>query len=1366
MSLSLKSAVLVELNGDGVPDLSGIGDQSVNVSLGKADASFQAPTSIPVGAQPLSLAVGDLNGDGHQDLVAGNQGYRVLLGVGNGTFGTPFAVNSDRVFHEIALSDLNGDRKLDLIALHPTLNVAAIYQGRGDGTFEGPTDAPVGAVPRSMALGDFTGDGKTDLLVGCNGSSGPPAAPSVLSLLPGAGNGTFGMKVNHPSDTTLLHLAPGDFNNDGLLDVALVRAQFPSRLRVLLNRGGGTFEESAALTPRRAFQSVTIADLNRDGKLDLVAGDYSPTSSSAATDSVAVFLGQGNGAFSSPIPGQVGPAPARLFPGDFNRDGHPDLVAVCTGAVKTVFGYGNGLFGTPYAYAVPTPYHLDSRDMNGDGWPDLLVGTGYTATGPFRLANRGSGLFASAQNLAVGEVNGPTVLADMNGDGHSDLLCIRHAESEFGRPPVEGTLLVLLADGKGGFGPPLSYALSPYPSSLAIEDFNKDGKTDVAVTSRSNSLLNLLMGNGDGTLQPRTELATGALPNYVRAGDLNGDSHADLIVASQGELSQPGLLCLHLGNGDGTFRHRVDLPIRDEERPRANVTARGVEIEDYNGDGKPDLVAADSSFRGVYLFAGRGDGTFHAAKNLTSEYSIHQAVVRDMNGDRLQDLLLLGFGFAIFKPGRGGGAFGPETSLSSGHNSQSFLIEDVNRDGKPDLVSGSPNENAVNVLWNDTPPSFSLQKVNGDLTPATPSGSRTKPDMTLPARTNLNAVAVEVRAGYVPDGAVARVFVDGKEAGSAPIAQGAATVVVRIPDSPVGGPMRVSMLEASVALEGEKTLDAAPVSVGATPLPTPALRILRVMGEVMPAAPTGSATDPDVLLPANVDASAVPVEVEAENVPDGTVVKLLLNGAEAGAGALAGGKVSFALALPGNPSDGPIRVSTLQAVTVAPEVRSPLLSVAVQKALAGESGVGKILTVAGGLLNGNGDGGPVADAILSGPTSMARDSAGNLYVSEEKESRIRRITPEGIITTFPRVGQFAGNRPKGLAPAPDASLYLINGPTLWRFAPDGRFLHVAGTTDSRSGPNDLGDGGPASIARFSSPSDLAFDAVGNLYVADTFNHRVRKIDTKGVVTTVAGTTDLSGPNRAYGGFSGDGGPASQAQLSAPNGVTVDADGSLYIADTGNHRIRRIDKDGKIATVAGSGPNGYSYEGIRLVSKGSFSGDGGPATAATMNFPAAVQVDAEGRLYVADNWNHRIRVVSKADGTIRTVAGTGTAGYNGDGLPAHTAHLNDPTDLLPLPSGSLLIADTANDRVREVREGTLLTFAGGRHPVGDDEAATRAVLDAPRDVALDARGNLFIADSDHRRVRRLSPSGTITTVAGGGTKDWSASSLATEVPLGV
>ena len=380
---------------------------------------------------------------------------------------------------------------------------------------------------------------------------------------------------------------------------------------------------------------------------------------------------------------------------------------------------------------------------------------------------------------------------------------------------------------------------------------------------------------------------------------------------------------------------------------------------------------------------------------------------------------------------------------------------------------------------------------------------------------------------------------------------------------------------------------------------------------------------------------------------------------------------------------------------------------------------GVITTVAGNGTRGfSGDGGPAISAQLAYPQSVAVDSAGNLYIADTSNSRIRKVS-NGVIATVVGNGGFGFSGDSG--PAVSAQL---NGPVCVAVDSAGN-LYIADQPNQRirkvsnglittvlGGGSSIGDNGPATRAQFEL-GGVAVDSAGNLYIADSANFRIRKV-TNGVITTVAGNGTQ--------GFSGDGGPATNAQLYYPGSVAVDSAGNLYFADSDNFRIRKV-SNGVITTVAGNGTFG-------------FSGDGGPATSAEL-IPYGVAVDSGGNLYIADGFNHRVRKVS--NGVITTVAGDGVPGFSGDNGPAISAQLGYPSDVAVDSAGNLYIADDANNRIRKVSNGVIVTVAGNGTAgySGDGGPATSAELSLPAVIAVDSAGNVYIGDPNGT-VRVLTP----------------------------
>lgn len=348
---------------------------------------------------------------------------------------------------------------------------------------------------------------------------------------------------------------------------------------------------------------------------------------------------------------------------------------------------------------------------------------------------------------------------------------------------------------------------------------------------------------------------------------------------------------------------------------------------------------------------------------------------------------------------------------------------------------------------------------------------------------------------------------------------------------------------------------------------------------------------------------------------------------------------------------------------------------------------GTITTFAGtGTPGYSGDGGQAADAQIYFPMEIAVDQAGNVYFAEYGSHRIRRVSKADGT-----ISTFAGTGVAGFS----------------------------------------GDGGQATAAQLTNPSGVAFDGAGNLLIADRWNHRLRKVDVStGVITTVAGT--------GVAGTAGDGGPASAAELYHPYGVAVDGAGNVFITEQVSNRVRRIDAaTGLVSTFAGNGDTGYS-------------GDGGPATAATMQTPYAVEADAAGNVYIADLYNHVVRRVDAATGIISTFAGTGAAGAGADSVLATESAMNFPIGLALDAAGNLLVSEYNNARVRSVSAATgiVTTIAGvGTQGFsGDGGAATLAQFNIPYGLAVNGSGDLFVADLGNSRIRKVA-AGTAAPVDG-------------------
>ena len=476
-----------------------------------------------------------------------------------------------------------------------------------------------------------------------------------------------------------------------------------------------------------------------------------------------------------------------------------------------------------------------------------------------------------------------------------------------------------------------------------------------------------------------------------------------------------------------------------------------------------------------------------------------------------------------------------------------------------------------------------------------------------------------------------------------------------------------------------------------------------------------------------------------------------------------------------------------------------------------------IATVAGGFAN---DGAAPTSTTIDTPQGVVVDGSGNQYIVDAKDCRVRKVTALAITTVAGTGGCGYGGdggpataaslkAPQGLAIDTSGNLYVADtgNCVVRKISTTGTITTIAGTVGLCFGASPFGDGGPATSAVLNLPYGVAVDGVGNLYIADSGNCRIRKV-ASGTITTYAGSNAC--------GYSGDGGSATAATLSGPQGVGVDAGGTVYIADTGNCLVRKVfggtislvaghlivvnpgppqvlggkcafDGDGLTATLSAMyGPTGVAVSGgnvyisdtgnclVRVVTGGllntfagsgscGFGGDSGAATAAQLNLPGGIAFNTAGSLFIADAANCRLRMV--ASGTISTVAGNGVCGFGGDGGPTAKSVLHGPTGVAVFGS-TVYIADTGNCRVRQIVSHIITTVAGTGTCAysGDNGLATSAALNGPQGLAVDTSGNLYIADTGNCRVRKIVGT-TISTVAGNGVCSYSGDSgLATSAAI--
>ena len=947
----------------------------------------------------------------------------------------------------------------------------------------------------------------------------------------------------------------------------------------------------------------------------------------------------------------IGTQPYSVTVADFNGDGKADLVVVNSldGTVGVLMGKGDGTFKPQVTYPATGAWWVGVADFNGDGKPDLAVangsGSGFNLSNVAILLGNGDGTFQPEIASSIpGYAQQFLAIGDFNGDGKADIVVSNCCNENY--------VSVLIGNGDGTFQPPVNYPTGSDPWSIALGDFNGDGKTDLAVANYYGGTVSILMGNGDGTFQPKVDYAVGAGPVSVTAGDFNGSGQQSLAVGTQS-----GVINILLNSGSGTFEVLAGFPA-------GTTSVEGVTSGDFNGDGVLDLAVAGAD-GSVAVLRGNGNGAFQPAVAYTVGCNAHSVAVGEFNGDGKADLAVVGnctssaqlpvnnyLTIFLGAPSALGIAVTDSGNFKM-EQSGTYTVTVSNQAG------AAPTSGTVTVT-EKLPTGLSGAYMSGDgwtCTSSYPTYACTRSDMlsggaSYPAIT----VTVSVLPG-APSPQINSVTVSG--GGSAP-----ATATDYTPIGYFTCTYSISPASATVGVAG---------GTGTVTVTTSAL-----------CAWSASTTQ------SWISVASTP------GFENGTVTfTVAANSGAPRTGWLTIGGQTFTV----SQSAGYL-ISTIAGGIPVPATAAAGASTALDQpwgvaadaagnvyfSSGGQSSVYKLDTngivtrVAGNGVRGyGGDGGPATAATISDPTGVAVDNSGNLFIADRDNARVRMVAPNGIITT------------------------------------------VAGT----GGVGFAGDGGPATSATFSDLAGLAVDNAGNLYIADGAGFRIRRVAPNGIITTVAGT--------GTAGYSGDNGPAISAQLDFPFGIAVDGSGNLYIADSQNHRIRKVSVGGTITTVAGEGNSG-------------FSGDNGPAAAAQLNYPTGVATDSAGNLYIADRFNSRIRMVSAATAVISTVAGSGSSSFSGDNGPANLAGIWDPSGLAVTSSGNLYLIDSRSDRIRKVSGGIINTVAGGAN--GDRGAAPLAQFNRLNSVARDNSGNLYIVDLLASRVRKVTPSGTITTEAGG------------------
>ena len=622
--------VLADFNHDGTPDTVALTPTGLRISLFRADGSTISVKPYPISnLGTASIVAADFNKDGNLDIAITQAGQTsgsvsVLLGNGDGTFGPPMPLPAISQFpFYLVAADLNGDGIPDLaVTLESSTgsgnDSVDVFLGKGDGTFASPAVYTVGQGVGTIVAVDVNNDGHLDLIAL---GSRRDIVNHVWTLL-GLGDGTFQPALSAPTGTGSATLSYADINNDGNIDL-LIADQSASAMAVMLGKGDGTYSSPVEYIAAGQVAGISLVPLADGSTLLLMADNVVPLARGFKVGS--------DGTVASPVLQRVGVAPSSIAAGDLNLDGKPDLVITDSGSASVIvkLGMGGGAFGPAVPYSVnANPGPLLLLDINGDGKLDAVT-------------------------------------ADANG------------------------LEVLLGKGDGTFSPASNIPASSSLTSLTAADFNGDGAIDIAAADAASGRVIVFLGKGDGTF-PSTKsilLGSGFIALSVVSGNLNQDNKPDLVATFQPtDATQAGGLAVLLGKGDGTFQPpaMITLPGPVVFNPTAPLA-----VADFNKDGNLDVVTVvqGSGSNQLVLFLGDGDGTFQAPSSQPTITHPPSIAVADVDGDGNPDVLLTDCCLAAegsFLQGNGDGTFQPEISIPSGPNPRAVAVADFNGDGKPD----------------------------------------------------------------------------------------------------------------------------------------------------------------------------------------------------------------------------------------------------------------------------------------------------------------------------------------------------------------------------------------------------------------------------------------------------------------------------------------------------------------------------------------------------------------------------------------------------------------------------------------------------------------------------------------------------------
>ncbi len=670
------SVIVGDFNKDGNSDLvvANINSNNVSVLLGDGSGGFGVANNFDVATGPFSVTLGDFNKDGNSDLAVANAGsdnVSVLFGNGNGVFGAANNFDVGTSPRYLTVGDFNKDGNSDLVVANADSNNVSVLLGNGSGSFGAATNFDVGIHPISVTVGDFNKDGNSDLAV----------ANSIsydVSVLLGNGTGGFGAASNFNVGDIALFVIAGDFDKDGNSDLAV--ANFDN-VSVLSGNGSGSFAAAGIYDVGNHPSSVILGDFNKDGNSDLaVANSFS--------GDISVLLNTSNPPNTAPTLNNTGnPTLAAIAQDVTDTNNSGTLISVIlsrgaggnpitdsdTGAVEGIAVIGVDNTNGTWQYSINDGGNwinfvvsdTSATLLRDTGKIRFLPNPGYkgTAEFTFRAWDTSDGNISGTTNVVTGVGGGTTAYSSVTEIGSISII---HNTFDVG--------------------------LRPY--SIVVGDFDKDGNTDLVTANKSSQTVSLLLGNGDGTFKSASNFSTvgfnGLSPSSVAVADFNKDGKLDLVTAN----SISNNISLLLGKGDGSFQAAVNFALESASAPIS------IAVGDFNKDGKSDIVTVNNASQNISVLLGNGSGGFGTAKNFKVPSRPSSVTVSDFNGDGKSDLAVTSsyFNNVSILLGNGDGTFNSATQFDVGTNPNSVVVGDFNKDNKLDLAVANSDSNNVSIL--------------------------------------------------------------------------------------------------------------------------------------------------------------------------------------------------------------------------------------------------------------------------------------------------------------------------------------------------------------------------------------------------------------------------------------------------------------------------------------------------------------------------------------------------------------------------------------------------------------------------------------------------------------------------------------------